>query len=391
MQKMASADSLRQALARWFLLSIFLGGVLGALLSAHRGATLEEFAITTAISTLYSAAIGLPAMLVFRRLRPRISTRGELTQWLMYFGILLAVTAGGTLAAGLVLVAVGFASLDELWSGYLQGVQIALAISVPVTVGAGTFSKLRARLARTEASLQAKELERQRATRLATEARLASLESRVRPHFLFNALNSAIALIPEDPRRAEKLLERLAGLLRFSLDAGAATVSLGEELAVVTDYLEIERVRFGERLRFEIDVPDELRGVAIPAFAVQTVVENSVKYAVSARKVGARIVVRARRDGEQLRLEITDDGPGFTGPIWVPGHGLDGLRARLDALYGAAARVVAPVALAVGAGVTIELPRVVPRPLSEASEAVSEAVPEAVPEAAIEAASKAAS
>jgi signal transduction histidine kinase len=353
---MASTPSLPRTLLRWLALSLLLGGAVGGVLSAHRGATLEEFASLVAISGLYSASIGLPAMIVFPRLRPRIYGRPELSQWLAYLGVLLAITAVGTLMAGLVLVALGVASLGELGSSYFQVVQIALAISVPVTVGAGTFSKLHSQLAKSEASLHAKELERQRAIALATQARLASLESRVRPHFLFNALNSAIALIPEDPARAENLLERLAGLLRFSLDAASATVSLGDELRVVIDYLEIERVRFGDRLRYEIDVPDALRRAIIPAFAVQTVVENSVKYAVSARKAGAKIVVRARRDGDRLRLEISDDGPGFTGPIWVPGHGLDGLRARLHALYGSAARVVAPTGDAVGAGVMIEVP-----------------------------------
>jgi sensor histidine kinase YesM len=364
----ARRDPLARALARWLALTLLLGVVVGALLSAHRGLTLGQFARLAAVSALYASSIGLPATLVFRRLGPWMSGRSELTRWLLYFAILLAITAAGTLVAGLVLVALGQASSDDLWRNYLQGLQIALAISVPSTIAAVLFVTLRTRLATTEASLHAKELERQRALGRATEARLASLESRVRPHFLFNALNSAIALIPEDPRRAEKLLERLAGLLRFSLDAASATVSLGEEIRLVTDYLEIERVRFGDRLRFEIEVPDELRGAMIPAFAVQTVVENSVKYAVSARKTGARIAVRAQREAGRLRLEITDDGPGFAGPIWVPGHGLDGLRTRLDALYGSAARIVAPAALAigtevgavvgvaVGAAVAIELP-----------------------------------
>jgi len=388
MRAMASKDSLLGTLARWLGWTLVLGSAVGALISAHRGVTLEEFAVTAAISMLYSATIGLPAMLVFPRLRPRIYGKPELTQWLIYLGVLFTITAVGTLVAGLVLVAVGVASLDKLWSGYWQGLQVALAISVPITVGAGTFAKLHAQLAKTEQSLQAKELERQRAIRLAAEARLASLESRVRPHFLFNALNSAIALIPEDPGRAEKLLERLAGLLRFSLDAAPAKVSLGEELRVVTDYLEIERVRFGARLRFEIDVPGELHGALIPAFAIQTVVENSVKYAVSARKAGAQIVVRARRDGERLRFEITDDGPGFTGPIWVPGHGLDSLRARLDALYGVAARVIAPEAVPAGAGVTIDLPGAAPK---AAPEAASEAAPAAALAAASDAVTEAAS
>jgi len=372
---MARADSLLSWLARWFALSLLLGGTVGALLSARRDATLWDFANNTAISILFSASIGLPTMLAFRGLRSRLAGRPELTQWLAYFGILLAMTAVGALAASLVLVAAGRLSLDALWSGYRRGLQISLAIAVPVTVAVGTFSKLRARLATTEASLHAKELERQRALGLATEARLASLESRVRPHFLFNALNSAIALIPEDPARAEQLLVRLASLLRFSLDAAPATVSLGDELRIATDYLEIERVRYGDRLRFEIDVPSELRGAAIPAFAIQTVIENSVKYAVSARKAGARIAVRARRDGARLRLEITDDGPGFTGPVWLPGHGLDGLRARLDALYGPSARLIAGVAAPGdrgGASVTIEVPGDLPgEPGGDAARAIT--------------------
>src|SRR5262249_20770829 len=157
--------------------------------------------------------------------------------------------------------------------------------------------------------------------------------------------NSAIALIPEDPKRAENVLERLAALLRFSLDAHHdRLVKLGEELRVVGDYLEIERVRFGERLRYEIDAPAELAAVAIPAFSVQTLVENSVKYAVSPRASGAEIGILVRRDGDRLAIQVRDDGPGFASEVWPPGHGLDGLRARLDALYGARARLVAPAA-----------------------------------------------
>jgi two-component system, LytTR family, sensor histidine kinase AlgZ len=369
---MTRSSPLLRTLLRWLGLSLLLGSAMAAVLSAHRGATLAEFATTAAISSLYSASIGLPAMLVFPRLRPRIFGRPELSQWLIYLGTLLVITVVGILVAGLLLVAVGVATFDAVWSNYFTGVQIALAVSVPVTIGAATYAKLHHQLARTEASLHAKELEHQKALALVTEARLASLESRVRPHFLFNALNSAIALIPEDPARAEKVLERLAHLLRVSLDTAASTVALGEEIRIATDYLEIERVRFGDRLRYEIDVPEALRGALIPVFAVQTVVENSVKYAVSARKAGARIRVRARRDGDRLRLDITDDGPGFTGPIWRTGHGLDGLRSRLFALYGPAASVVAPAegiaspeGAAIGAAVTIELPYALPEARSE--------------------------
>jgi sensor histidine kinase YesM len=355
MDEMPSSVSLPRSLARWIALSVALGAVVGVVFSARRHGTWHDLVVNWAISTLYAAAIGLPMTLVFRRWSlPR--GRSELVRWASYAGILLAIIVVNTMAVSLLLIALGLVSPDALWPAYFQALKIGLAMAVPVGIGAATFSQLRARLIATEASLHAKERERQRAFALATEARLASLESRVRPHFLFNALNSAIALIPDDPQRAENLLVRLAGLLRFSLDTAAAMVSLGDELGVVIDYLEIERVRFGDRLRYEIDVPDELRGAQVPAFAVQTVVENSVKYAVSTRKEGARITVRARREAGRLRLDITDDGPGFTGEIWQPGHGLDALRARLDALYGAAARLVAPVDVGGGAGVTIELP-----------------------------------
>jgi two-component system, LytTR family, sensor kinase len=98
---------------------------------------------------------------------------------------------------------------------------------------------------------------------------------------------------------------------------------------------------------------------AISACHARVPSENVLAGKQPARGTGAHIAVRARRDGDRLRLEITDDGPGFTGPIWLPGHGLDGLRARLDALYGPAARLIVPTERAAGpggAGVAIDLP-----------------------------------
>ena len=344
--------------ARSVGLAIAMSLIVGALFSAGQW---SQFPISFLISLMYSLAIGLPIALVFRWLRPRVAERSELRQWLTYVGVLVVIIVWGVVAVRVVLVLAGFIDLEQMWDGIIASTEISMVIAVPCTIGAATYSKLHRRLADSER-------EKQRALTLATDARLASLESRTRPHFLFNALNSAIALIPEDPKRAETILERLCALLRFSLDAHARLVPLGEELEVVADYLEIERVRFGDRLSYELDVPDAVKAIAIPAFAVQTLVENSVKFAVSTRTQGAHIVVRARRAGDRLVISTSDDGPGFTGPIWVRGHGLDSLRARLDALYGQAARLVAPAPDAgggrpsrsggspAGAEVVIELP-----------------------------------
>ena len=331
-------SEMRKQLVQWGMLALGLSILLGLLFSLPE-VRFARFAINTGVSLMYSLAIGLPANVIFHRLKPRIGGPA-LKQWGIYLGVMLAIVLVASAFVGAVLVVIGLVDASRMWEVYTRGLVVSLAVSAPVTVGAVTMSKMQESLHRSQ--------------QLASEARLASLESRVRPHFLFNALNSAIALIPEDPKRAEDVLERLSALLRYSLDAHARVVPLGEELRVVTDYLEIERVRFGDRLAFAIDVPAELHACEVPAFALQTLVENSVKYAVSARKQGARIEVKARRAGDRLHVEITDDGPGFTGEIWLPGHGLDGLRARLDALFGVRAKLVVPAGQG-GASVRIEI------------------------------------
>jgi LytS/YehU family sensor histidine kinase len=198
--------------------------------------------------------------------------------------------------------------------------------------------EMRHQLRKTTLQLRTRELERERADRLATEARLSSLESRVHPHFLFNALNSISSLIREDPAQAERLIERMASLLRYSLDAHRmGVVSLGQELKIVGDYLEIEQARFGSRLRFAVHVAPEMRDFEIPAMSIQTLVENSVKYAVSARREGASVTVAASHNGGMLRVTVSDDGPGFSPECIPSGHGLDLLQCRLEALFGAPA------------------------------------------------------
>ena len=183
------------------------------------------------------------------------------------------------------------------------------------------------------------------------QARLSSLESRLRPHFLFNTLNSIMALIPEDAEAAERMTERLAALLRYSLDATERrTVSLGQEVKVTTDYLEIEKARFGERLHYFIDVPPELMREEVPPFSLQTLVENSVKYG------GGEIRVSAHQANGRLVLRVWDSGEGFPHEVdlvhLVQGHGLHNLKERLDALWGRKAAVEFPRE---GPGTTVQV------------------------------------
>jgi LytS/YehU family sensor histidine kinase len=184
------------------------------------------------------------------------------------------------------------------------------------------------------------ELARERALKLATEARLASLESRIHPHFLFNTLNSISALIHIDPVKADEQLQRLSGLLRFALDsAETPQVALGREVKIVQDYLEIEKTRFGERLRITVSVAEELWGLTVPPLAIQTLVENSVKHVIAPSRAGGEVRVSGEWAAGRLRIVVDDGGPGVAGGALPAGRGLDNLRARLQVLYGDGARL----------------------------------------------------
>lgn len=146
---------------------------------------------------------------------------------------------------------------------------------------------------------------------------------------------SISSLIQDDPDRAERTVERLAALLRFSLDATArGVVPLAQELEIVSDYLEIEQTRLGERLSYAIDVSPDVKACAIPPLAIQTLVENSVKHAIAPRPRGGRIRVGALAVGAQVVVSVWDDGPGFTLEALPPGHGLDNLVGRLASRFG---------------------------------------------------------
>lgn len=192
-----------------------------------------------------------------------------------------------------------------------------------------------------------------RAEQLATEARLASLESRIHPHFLFNTLNTISSLIHSDPERADQQLQRLSALLRFSLDAPETRlVPLARELKIVRDYLEIERTRFGERLRYSIDAAPSLDEIGVPPLAIQTLVENSVKHVIAARREGGSVAVSAVVRSGRLVIAVADGGPGVTEESVTKGHGLAVLRERLQVLFDGAGTL----RLSAG-GVEMELPR----------------------------------
>jgi len=289
---------------------------------------------------VYSYCIGTLAFLAMGRLGERIAC---LPRWYQVPGFILAfvsIAVIGSIPANLILLALGWVRRQDLWLEYRGSLRIAIAITLILGAVVTAFEILTHRLQAATLELRTRQLEEERSRKLATEAKLSSLESRIHPHFLFNTLNSISALIREDPRQAERTVECLAALLRYSLDSTAhRLVPLRREIRVVRDYLEIEKTRFGDRLRYMLDVPDEIGELEVPPMIVQMLVENSIKHAVSANRSGGEIRVAASLGTEHLRLEVSDDGPGFDRDSLSPGHGLDSLEDRLAVLYDAAGRL----------------------------------------------------
>jgi two-component system LytT family sensor kinase len=199
------------------------------------------------------------------------------------------------------------------------------------------------------------------AERLRTEmvqAQLLALRSQLNPHFLFNALNSVISLMDRDVPAAQRMVARLGDLLRLSLSATETEVSLERELSLVKQYLEIERIRFGDRLTVTVDVPRELLELPVPNLVLQPLVENAIVHGVGPRPGPGRVTVQAHQMGDTLLLRVLDDGLGLdrTDSNVGFGIGVGNTRARLAAIYGAAASLTLKEAEWGGCVAEIRLP-----------------------------------
>ena len=203
---------------------------------------------------------------------------------------------------------------------------------------------------------------RERAAHAATEAaraQLAALRAQLHPHFLFNALHTVVQLIPIDPARAAEAAELVASLLRRTLEDDRDVVTLDDEWTFVSRYLEVEHIRFGDRLRVRAELAPELLDERVPSFALQTLVENAVRHGAAHRVAPTEIVVSAARTDSSLRLSVRNSGdpePACPGENGV-GTGLSRLRQRLAFLYGDDARLTCGAQTGGGYEAVLVVPR----------------------------------
>jgi signal transduction histidine kinase len=244
-----------------------------------------------------------------------------------------------------------------------------------VLVIAYGFPELVARLRRREraAVLRALEAEasREKLASKTAESELRLLQAQVEPHFLYNTLANLRYLIQKNSPDALRMTDALIEYLRTSVpDMRAPRVTLGREIDHACHYLEIMRMRMGNRLTFTVDVPDHLRATEVPPLLLLTLVENAVKHGIAPRVEGGEIALRAREDTAMIELEVADTGAGLSAPGTAStqplstGVGIENLRGRLQLAYGQ------PVALEMipnvprGTRVRVSLPREMPRPAS---------------------------
>ena len=175
-----------------------------------------------------------------------------------------------------------------------------------------------------------------------TRARLAELQSRIRPHFLFNTLNTAIALVRVDPPRAENVLEDLSELFRVALEDTNASVTLAQEIELARRYLDIEQIRFGERLRLTWTLDPAAEGVRVPPLLLQPLVENAVRHGVEPNAEGGEVEVLTQVRGSEIEIKVSNS---VAAPTRIPGHGLalDNVRQRLMLMHDVAAKFELPV------------------------------------------------
>ncbi|HTD62901.1 MAG TPA: sensor histidine kinase [Gemmatimonadaceae bacterium] len=187
------------------------------------------------------------------------------------------------------------------------------------------------------------------------DARLAALQSQLHPHFLFNTLHAVSSLIHDDADAAEDMLTALSDLLRTTLSRGSQReVPLHDEIDFLERYLEIQKMRLGDRLQVTLDVPSEVADILVPSFAIQPLVENAIRHAIAPRRAGGHLEIRAIQVDGRLRLTVADDGPGFPTEAGR-GIGLENTRERLAQLYGDTCRFTITDRPTGGAAVTIEI------------------------------------
>ena len=299
---------------------------------------------------VYSQAIGLSMWLLIDVPRHLLWGDGmpskRIFPWILVGAVLIGVPFGQWVAR--LILCTG----NQPWRA--DSLRMSFIIAMLAALGATYFYWSRGKLVALQRQAALDALEREEAEKQVVRAQLMALQAQIEPHFLFNVLAHVDVLIARDPANARRLLQHLIGFLRNSLQhARAEQCTLAQEFAMLRAYLDIQALRFGQRLQFSLALDDAIANIVIPPMLIQPLVENAVVHGIEPAREGGEIALSARREGER------DTGAGFgndAGSGKGTGLGLTHVRERLSRLFDGDARLTITETMPHGVTVTVELP-----------------------------------
>jgi sensor histidine kinase YesM len=312
--------------------------------------TLKTFVIMLIISQCYGIPTCLIVMLSLRAFKPR---KGASAVFIILMGTVCGMLIGHLMAAS-ILQQVLPTFLWE-WKNTLLKT-IGLWLALVIVIGYFFYSKKHLKISKE--IIQQERINRLSSEKQALEANLRLLQAQIEPHFLFNTLSNILSLLDTDLKKGQSMLIDLTRYLRTSLSKTRGdTTTLGQEMEMIEAYLNIFKVRMEDRLHYRIDMPNSIKDRSFPPMLIQPLVENAIRHGIEPKVEGGEVTIRARTNGDRLRVEITDTGTGLheDGPA---GFGLSNVRERLQSLYGDRGQLILEENRPSGLKAIIEVPYV---------------------------------
>jgi len=315
------------------MLQTFIGcSIIGILLSGISFVTYGKEAFSWIMDQFLSAYfVGYSIVGLIYLFKPHTIKR----LFLRWAAMIVTFTIGGWIGANLTFLVMKFVFMKPVSLSNIVGALPSVTFfSIFFGVMFGGYSVLREKLDESIERLAEKEINEQNLLRLKTKAELEALRSKVNPHFLFNTLNSIASLISVNQEKAEDMVLKLSDLFRYTLDASTReTVKLSWEIDAVKKYLEIEKIRLGQKLTYSVEMDPTAGDIVIPGLILQPLVENSIKHGIAQKRDGGSVTVQCRNVSTECKIEIIDTGKGFDPECASKGFGIAGVRERLELIY----------------------------------------------------------
>lgn len=310
--------------------------------------TLKTFVIMLIISQCYGISICVIIMLLLRAFKPQ---KGASKVFTIFLGTACGILIGRLMAASILQQALP--TFMWVWEKTILK-EIGLWLALIIVIYYFFYSKKHLKISKE--IIQQERINRLSSEKEALEANLRLLQAQIEPHFLFNTLSNILSLLDTDLKKGRSMLIDLTRYLRTSLSKTRGdTTTLGQEMEMIEAYLNIFKVRMEDRLHFRIDMPNDIKDRSFPPMLVQPLVENAITHGIEPKVEGGEVTIRARVNGDRLRVEITDTGTGLH-EDGAAGFGLSNVRERLQSLYSDRGRLILEENRPSGLKAIIEVP-----------------------------------